>query len=175
MPVVGFLARRWRLCSSIVTAFRQGLKEAGFVEGQNVAVEYRWAEGQIDRLPALGGRSGPPSGGRDRRDWRRAALAAKAATTTVPIVFAIGGDPVKLGPRRQPQPAGRQRHRRRVSYRRLRQSSWNCCASCARATRDRRARAIRQCPDADVAVQDVAGAPHGLGLQFVVMTRRQRP
>src|SRR5262245_61173251 len=74
----------------LVTAFRQGLKEAGFVEGQNVAVEYRSAEGQPDRLPAL-------VADLVRRPAavivanNEAALAVKAATTTVPIVFATGG------------------------------------------------------------------------------------
>jgi putative ABC transport system substrate-binding protein len=97
MPVVGFL-RSSTLADAahLVTAFRQGLKEAGFVEGQNVAVEYRSAEGRPDRLPAL------------VADLVRrrvvaivanltAALPAKAATTTVPIVFATGGDPLADG------------------------------------------------------------------------------
>jgi putative ABC transport system substrate-binding protein len=97
MPTIGFL-RSTSLADAthLVTAFRQGLKEAGFVEGQNVAVEYRSAENHPDRLPALvadlisqqvavivGNQS--------------SALAAKAATTTVPIVFATGEDPVQVG------------------------------------------------------------------------------
>ena len=97
MPTVGFL--RSATLADVphwMTAFRQGLKEAGFVEGQNVAVEYRSADNHPDRLPAL------------VTDLIRqpvavivantpAALAAKAATTTVPIVFAGGGDPVREG------------------------------------------------------------------------------
>jgi putative tryptophan/tyrosine transport system substrate-binding protein len=97
MPVIGFL-RSMSLADAthLVTAFRQGLKEAGFVEGQNVAVEYRSAEDHPDRLPALVA---------DLIGWpvavivgnHNAALAAKAATTTVPIVFATGADPVRDG------------------------------------------------------------------------------
>ncbi|HEX3600394.1 MAG TPA: ABC transporter substrate-binding protein [Lacipirellulaceae bacterium] len=99
MPVIGFLnvASPGPLRQQIA-AFREGLKESGYVEGQNVAVEYRWAEGQYDRLPELaadlvrqqvsvifvGG--GAP-----------AELAVKAATTTIPIVFSTGGDPVRSG------------------------------------------------------------------------------
>jgi len=97
MPVVGFLRSTSPADSTnFVTAFGQGLKEAGFVEGQNVVIEYRWAEGQNERLPAL------------VADLIRrkvsvivgagvAMLAANAATTTVPIVFASGGDPVQDG------------------------------------------------------------------------------
>jgi putative ABC transport system substrate-binding protein len=97
MPLVGFL-RSTSLADAthLVTGFRQGLKEAGFVEDQNVAVEYRSAEGQNDRLPAL-------VADLIRRQVAVivgnsiAALAAKAATTSVPIVFGIGEDPVKYG------------------------------------------------------------------------------
>jgi putative ABC transport system substrate-binding protein len=97
MPVVGFL-RNTTLTpfESLVTAFRQGLKEAGFVEGQNVAIEYRYADNQSDRLPILVAEL-------IRRPVAviagnfPAMLAAKAATTTVPIVFATGSDPVRDG------------------------------------------------------------------------------
>ena len=83
--------------ANLVTAFRKGLNEAGYVEDQNVAVEYRWAEGRHDRLPALVadlicGKVDVFVGNNNL-----AALAAKAATTTVPIVFASGSDPVMDG------------------------------------------------------------------------------
>jgi putative tryptophan/tyrosine transport system substrate-binding protein len=98
MPVIGFLSIRSPADSAkLLATFREGLKELGFVEGQNIAIEYRWADSQYDRLSHLTSElidqqpavlvafANPP------------ALVAKATTARIPIVFGIGGDPVQLG------------------------------------------------------------------------------
>src|SRR6266536_2444493 len=99
MPVIGFLdTRSPDAMAARLREFRRGLKDTGYVEGENVSIEYRWAENQMDRLPALAAElvrrrvalittSGGPA----------VAFAAKAATTTIPIVFAVADDPVRLG------------------------------------------------------------------------------
>jgi putative ABC transport system substrate-binding protein len=99
MPVIGYLhSGSLAPYAHLVAAFHQSLKEAGYIEGRNIAIEYRWAEGHYDRLPALAedfvgrhlalivAQGGDPS-----------VLAAKSATATIPIVFTSSSDPVKLG------------------------------------------------------------------------------
>jgi ABC-type uncharacterized transport system substrate-binding protein len=114
MPVVGFLSS-FSPPSNLGGLGRgpvpQGLREAGYVEGQNVVIEYRWAEAHYDRLPALAAdvvsrkvdvivtNGGTP-----------VALAAKNATSIIPIVFTAVSDPVGIGPRRQSRSASRQSH-----------------------------------------------------------------
>jgi putative tryptophan/tyrosine transport system substrate-binding protein len=128
MPVVGFLSSQSADSSAhLVAAFRRGLNESGFIEGRNVAIEYRWADGRYERLPALAAElvrrpvavivaSAPP-----------AALAARAATSTLPIVFSGGIDrsswaslPALIDRAAISQALA-------SSARRWRESAWSCC------------------------------------------------
>jgi putative ABC transport system substrate-binding protein len=98
MPVVGYLsAATPNEGQPLAAAFRRGLQEAGYIVGQNVAIEYRWAEQQIDRLPAMAADLVKRQVTVIATGTTPAALAAQAATTTIPIVFGVGSDPVRLG------------------------------------------------------------------------------
>jgi putative tryptophan/tyrosine transport system substrate-binding protein len=97
-PVVGVLYPGWPAAlTHLIVAFRQGLNETGFVEGQNVTIEYRFAEGQYDRLPDLAADLVRKGVQVLVTATSSAARAAKAATTTIPVVFSVPDDPVKLG------------------------------------------------------------------------------
>ena len=98
MPVVGYLSPHLPGPSASLTgAFRQGLKDSGYVEGENVTIIYRWAEGQWDRLPALATELLHQRVAVIAAFGLSAAFAAKAATPAIPIVFSVGDDPVTLG------------------------------------------------------------------------------
>src|SRR5262249_2800341 len=98
MPVVGFLAATSNdVNAEFLRSFRQAVREGGYVEGENVGFEYRWADLQFERLPGLATELAQRRVAVLATAGDAATLAAKAATTTIPIVFQIGQDPVKLG------------------------------------------------------------------------------
>ena len=98
LPVVGFLSGRTQTADAhLVVTFHKGLKESGYIEGQNITTEYRWAEGHYNRLPELTAELVRRQVAVIMAGGVPTALAAKAATTTIPVVFVFGVDPVKLG------------------------------------------------------------------------------
>ena len=98
MPVIAYLSpTSFAAVSERLRGFDQGLKEAGYIVGENVAIEYRWSEGQYDRLPAMAVELVRKQVSVIVTGANAAALAAKAATTTIPIVFILAEDPVQLG------------------------------------------------------------------------------
>src|SRR5215467_2572703 len=99
MPAIGYLDSQspGTLTDTLLHGFRQGLKEAGFVEGENVKIEYHYAENQLDRVPVLAANLVRRGVAVIVAPAPSAALAAKAATKTIPIVFGVGDDPVKIG------------------------------------------------------------------------------
>jgi putative tryptophan/tyrosine transport system substrate-binding protein len=99
MPVIGYLSARSREDTShLIAAFQRGLAENGYIEGQNVAIQYRFADGEYDRLPRMAAEFvQQPVAVITTTGGEPAALAAKAATSTIPIVFTVGSDPVKQG------------------------------------------------------------------------------
>src|SRR5215510_4212564 len=98
MPVVGFLSSRLpQVEAETVNAIQQGLREAGFIEHRNIGLDYRWAEGHHDRLPSLASDLVNRQVAVIIAITTPSALAAKAASNTIPIVFSIAGDPVELG------------------------------------------------------------------------------
>ena len=129
-PTVGCLINGSRRdTESLIAPFHNGLRDLGYIEGQNVAIEYRWAEGHYERLSALAA---------ELIDLRVAviaalngassALAAKAVTNSIPIVFQTGGDAAELELCRKSEPAGRQPHRRKRHHERSRRSAMRSIA-----------------------------------------------
>ena len=173
MPVIGFLsssalADRARY----LTAFRQGVRETGYVEGQNVAIEYRWAQDQSDRLPDLAAdlvrRQVTVIAAHDTAS----AIVAKAATTTIPIVFASGGDPVKLGLVASLNRPGGNVTGVTFVARSLGQSDLGCCMSCSREPCALACWSIPTMPVTEPFVSDVQAAASSVGKQIEVLEAR---
>jgi ABC-type uncharacterized transport system substrate-binding protein len=129
MPVIGFLASQLPdAMTDRLRGFRQGLKDTGYVEGENVAIVYRFAENQDDRLPALAAELVSRHVAVIATAGLPPTLAAKAATTTIPIVFLVGDDPVRLGIVTSFSRPGRNMTGINI-FTSERQSGWNSCVS----------------------------------------------
>jgi putative ABC transport system substrate-binding protein len=134
LPTIGFLGAPSRASyGPNVAAIHQGLKEAGYIEGTNLAIEHRWADGQYDRLPALASElAGKGVAVIVTIGGAPAVIAAKHATSTIPVVFTMTADPVQLGlVASLNRPGG---NITGIAFRawRLRQSAWRCCANSCR-------------------------------------------
>jgi putative tryptophan/tyrosine transport system substrate-binding protein len=169
MPVVGFLSNiSPGPIARPLAAFQEGLREAGYMDGQNVKIEYRWAEGRNDRLPELAA----------NLVQRQAAvivaigagvsaLAAKTATTTIPIVFSAAADPVELG--LVASLNGRAAMRQGFSSwpTRWRQNGWDCCARWSRTRRTIAVMVNPQAPGAESQLLEGQAAARTIARQIV--------
>ena len=174
MPVIGFLnsGSADHDLRPFAAAFRQGLTETGYIEGQNVAIEYRWAEGQYDRLPALAAdlvrRSRRVSSRRTRSPLRR----PKAATTTIPIVFATAATrSARVWSQALTGRAATSRASPLLNES-LERSGWSCCTSWCPQPLSVACSSIPTNPDAEPIRQDTQAAARALGLQIHVLSTR---